>query len=148
MCPDGSRLTGLSHTGGRGLCATSDLRAAGGHTVVRDERHVPPGGDWASGYTKFQCPGGQFLIGYALRGARVSAGLCAPARTALPAGVGRTVWFDRGDARPPGDPGGDYALGHLKGQCLSTEYAAGIAFTTRAAARQGPAALLCRPLAG
>ncbi|MER6388191.1 cellulase family glycosylhydrolase [Streptomyces sp. NPDC001523] len=149
VCPDGSRLAGLSHTGGRGLCATSDLRAAaGGHTVVRDERHVPPGGDWASGYTKFQCPGGQFLIGYALRGARVSAGLCAPARTALPPGAGRTVWFDRGDARPPGDPGGDYAFGHLKGQCLSTEYAAGIAFTTRAAARQGPAALLCRPLAG
>ncbi|MCX4695041.1 cellulase family glycosylhydrolase [Streptomyces sp. NBC_01408] len=148
VCPDGARLAGLSHTGGRGLCATSDLRAAaGGHTVVRDERYVPPGGDWAGGYTKFQCPAGQFLTGYSLRGQRLSAALCAPARTALPAG-GRTLWFDRGDNRPPGAPGADYASGHYKGQCLPGEYAAGIAFTTRAAARPSPAALLCRPLPG
>ncbi|MGE7383924.1 glycoside hydrolase family 5 protein [Streptomyces sp. NPDC004126] len=147
VCPDGARLTGLSHTGGRGLCTTSDLRApAGGHTVVRDEAHVPPGGDWATGYTKLQCPAGQFLIGYSLRGERVSAALCAPARTALPAAAGRTLWFDRGDNRPPGAGGGDYARGHYKGQCAPTEYAAGIAFTTRAASRPSPAALLCRPL--
>ncbi|MEU9379342.1 cellulase family glycosylhydrolase [Streptomyces sp. NPDC048255] len=148
VCPDGARLAGLSHTGGRGLCTTSDLRAAaGGHTVVRDERYVPPGGDWAGGYTKFQCPAGQFLTGYSLRGQRLSAALCAPARTALPAG-GRTLWFDRGDNRPPGAPGADFASGHYKGQCQSGEYAAGIAFTTRAASRPSPAALLCRPLPG
>ncbi|MGW7104818.1 glycoside hydrolase family 5 protein [Streptomyces xanthophaeus] len=148
VCPDGSGLAGLSHTGGRGLCATSGLRAAtGGNTVVRDEAYVPPGGDWAGGYTKFQCPAGQFLTGYSLRGQRVSAALCAPARSALPAG-GRTVWFDRGDNRPPGGPGADFASGHYKGQCLPTEYAAGIAFTTRAGARPSPAALLCRPLPG
>lgn len=126
-----------------------DLRPAGpgrGQTVVRDETYVPPGGDWAGGYTKFQCPGGQFLIGYSLRGERVSAALCAPARTALPAGAGRTVWFDRGDNRPAGAGGGDFASGHYKGQCLPGEYAAGIAFTTRAASRPSPAALLCRPL--
>lgn len=146
VCPDGARLAGLGHTGGRGLCTTSDLRApTGGHTVVRDEAYVPAGGDWATGYTKFQCPSGQFLIGYSLRGERVSAALCAPSRTALPTG-GRTLWFDRGDNRPPGGPGGEYAYGDYKGQCLPTEYAAGIAFTTRAASRPGPAALLCRPL--
>ncbi len=148
VCPDGARLAGLAHTGGRGLCTTSDLRApTGGHTVVRDERYVPAGGDWATGYTKFQCPAGQFLIGYSLRGERVSAALCAPARTALP-GAGRTLWFDRGDNRPPGGPGGDFGHGNFKGQCLPTEYAAGIAFTTRAATRPSPAALLCRPLPG
>ncbi|MER5871923.1 cellulase family glycosylhydrolase [Streptomyces sp. NPDC002044] len=146
VCPDGSRLAGLAHTGGRGLCSTSDLRApAGGHTVVRDEAYVPQGGDWATGYTKLQCPAGQFLTGYSRRGDRVSAALCAPARAVLPGG-GRTLWFDRGDNRPPGGPGADFATGHLKGQCLPTEYAAGIAFTTRAAARPSPAALLCRPL--
>ncbi|OEJ30702.1 hypothetical protein [Streptomyces subrutilus] len=68
--PDGARLAGLGHTGGRGLCAGSDLRAAtGGHTVVRCETHVPPRADH----------------------------------------------------------------GHHKGQGLATAYAAGIAFTTRAA---------------
>ncbi|WP_030960865.1 glycoside hydrolase family 5 protein [Streptomyces sp. NRRL S-378] len=148
VCPDGSRLGGLSHTGGRALCTGSGLRAPeGGHTVVRDERYVPAGGDWATGYTKLQCPAGQFLIGHSLRGERVSAALCAPARTSLPAG-GRTLWFDRGDNRPPGGPGGEFALGHYKGQCLTTEYAAGIAFTTRFASRPSPAALLCRPLPG
>jgi aryl-phospho-beta-D-glucosidase BglC (GH1 family) len=146
VCPDGSLLAGLAHTGGRGLCTTAALRApAGGNTVVRDESHVPPGGDWARGYTKFQCPADRFLIGYSVRGERVSAALCAPARTALPGG-GRTVWFDRGDNRPAGSPGGEFAYGHYKGQCLPTEYAAGIAFTTRVGSRPSPAALLCRPL--
>ncbi|MBW5486349.1 glycoside hydrolase family 5 protein, partial [Streptomyces bambusae] len=149
VCPDGSRLAGLSHTGGRGLCTTSDLRSAtGAHTVVTDESHVPPGGDWATGYTKFACPQDRFLIGWSVRGERVSAALCAPARTALPAGGGRTVWFDRGDNRPSGAAGlgGDFAYGHYKGQCLPGEYAAGIAFTTRWGSRPSPAALLCRPV--
>ncbi|MFJ1865270.1 glycoside hydrolase family 5 protein [Streptomyces sp. NPDC088097] len=147
VCPDGSRLAGLGHTGGRGLCVGSDLRSASpGQTVVRDEAYVPPGGDWASGYTKLQCPAGQFLTGYSLRGQRVSAALCVPARTVLPAGAGRTVWFDRSDNRPAGAAGGDFASGHYKGQCGLAEYAAGIAFTTRAAALPSPAALLCRPL--
>ncbi|MFG2665045.1 glycoside hydrolase family 5 protein [Streptomyces sp. NPDC048387] len=146
VCPDGARLAGLSHTGGRGLCSTSALRApGGGQTVVRDESSVPPGGDWATGYTKLQCPAGQFLIGYSLRGDRVSAALCAPAGVPL-AGSARTVWFDRGDDRPAGAPGGDYAWGHFKGQCAPTEYAAGIAFTARAGFRPSPASLLCRAL--
>ncbi|MEU6773738.1 cellulase family glycosylhydrolase [Streptomyces sp. NPDC046759] len=153
VCPDGLRLTGLGHTGGRGLCTDTagsgpggDLRAAtGGQTVVTDERHVPPGGDWASGYTKLQCPQGDFLIGYSVRGERVSAALCVPARSPL-AGAGRTVWFDRSDNRPADAAGGDFAYGDYKGQCADDEYAAGIAFTTRLGSRPGPDALLCRRL--
>ncbi|WP_442785727.1 glycoside hydrolase family 5 protein [Actinacidiphila sp. DG2A-62] len=149
VCTDGLRLIGLSHDGGRGLCTDAgapDPRAdAGGQSVVTDESYVPPGGDWASGYTKFQCPAGDFLIGYSLRGSRVSAALCVPGRTAL-AGAGRTVWFDRSDARPADAAGGDFAVGHYKGQCARDEYAAGIAFTTRVGSAQGPAALLCRAL--
>ncbi|MBJ7907482.1 glycoside hydrolase family 5 protein [Streptomyces sp. DSM 110735] len=148
-CPDGLRLIGLSHTGGRGLCTDAgafDLRAAdGGQTVVNDERYVPSGGDWASGYTKFQCPSGAFLIGYSLRGERVSAAVCAPGKGAL-GGSGRTVWFDRSDNRPSDGAGGDFAEGNYKGQCAVNEYAAGIAFTTRLGSRPGPAALLCRTL--
>ncbi|MFJ9896711.1 glycoside hydrolase family 5 protein [Streptomyces sp. NPDC091280] len=150
-CPDGLRLIGLGHTSGRGLCTdvtAGDLRAANGaQTVVTDERNVPSGGDWASGYTKLQCPQGQFLIGYSHRGTRTSAALCAPAGTAL-AGTGRTVWFDRSDNRPAGSDAGDFAVGDYKGQCGPDEYAAGIAYTTRVGSSPGPAALLCRRLAG
>ncbi|MDQ0808914.1 endoglucanase [Streptomyces sp. B3I7] len=146
-CPDGLRLIGLSHAGGRGLCTDAeagDLRAADGtHTVVTDERNVPQGGDWAGGYTKFQCPSDSYLIGYSRRGSRVSAALCAPARTSLGT-TGRTLWFDRSDNRP--DSGGDFASGNYKGQCADDEYAAGIAFTTRVGSAGGPDALLCRRL--
>ncbi|MET7288067.1 cellulase family glycosylhydrolase [Streptomyces sp. NPDC005573] len=148
-CPDGTRLAGLGHTSGRGLCTDADagdLRAAdGAQTVVTDERYVPSGGDWASGYTKYQCPSGAFLIGYSVRGERVSAALCAPGRGSL-GGGGRTVWFDRSDNRPADASGGDFAYGDYKGQCGVHEYAAGIAFTTRLGSRPGPAALLCRTL--
>jgi hypothetical protein len=75
----------------------------------------------------------------------LSAALCAPAR--IPLGVtGRTVWFDRSDNRPADMAGGDFAYGAYKGQCSANEYAAGIAFTTRAGSTAGPAALLCTPL--
>ncbi|MGQ4430778.1 MULTISPECIES: glycoside hydrolase family 5 protein [unclassified Streptomyces] len=147
-CPDGLRLIGLGHTSGRGLCTdvtAGDLRAAdGAQSVVTDERNVPQGGDWASGYTKLQCTQGQFLIGYSHRGVRTSAALCAPAGVAL-AGTGRTVWFDRSDNRPAG--GGDFASGDYKGQCADDEYAAGIAYTSRVGSSPGPAALFCRQLA-
>ncbi|MGW1163525.1 glycoside hydrolase family 5 protein [Streptomyces sp. NPDC002519] len=148
-CPDGLRLTGLGHTAGRALCTditAGDLRAAGdAQTVVTDERYVPQGGDWASGYTKLQCPTGDFLIGYSHRGGRVSAALCVPARGQLGT-AGRTVWFDRSDNRPADAAGGDFAYGDYKGQCADDEYAAGIAFTTRLGSTAGPAALLCRKL--
>ncbi len=151
-CPDGERLIGLSHTRGRGLCTDAPtagpLHTPGSvPTVVRDERHVPAGGDWAPGYGKLQCPDGHFLTGYSLRGAGVSAALCTPARTALGTG-GSTVWFDRGDNRPPDGPGGDFAHGHYKGQCPSRSYAAGIAYTSRLGHLGRPDALLCRPLTG
>ncbi|GAA1083367.1 glycoside hydrolase family 5 protein [Kitasatospora arboriphila] len=150
VCPDGERLAGVAHTGGRGLCTDTatggDLRAATGEAVVvRDERNVPAGGDWASGYTKYQCAQGQYLIGYSLRGSRVSAVLCATARRPLGTGT-RTVWFDRGDNRPSAGPGGEFAYGAYKGQCAPTEYAAGLAFTTRIGSSGTPDALLCRPL--
>ncbi|OLZ74643.1 glycoside hydrolase [Streptomyces sp. IMTB 2501] len=151
-CPDGLRLIGLGHTSGRGLCTDStgggpgDPRAAaGGQTVVTDERYVPASGDWASGYAKLQCPEGSFLVGYSARGERVSAALCVPARNPL-AGAGRTVWFDRSDNRPTGAAGGDFVYGDYKGQCGDDEYAAGIAYTTRVGSRPGPDALLCRRL--
>ncbi|MGX1507418.1 UNVERIFIED_CONTAM: hypothetical protein RKD43_006043 [Streptomyces graminofaciens] len=112
---------------------------------MRDERHVRPGGDWASGYTKLQCPAGHFLTGYSVRGSAVSAALCAAARTPLGTG-GRTVWFDRGDNRPPEARGGDFAHGRFKGQCADDEYAAGIAYTGRVGSSRTPDALLCQKL--
>ncbi|MFG2965736.1 glycoside hydrolase family 5 protein [Streptomyces sp. NPDC048288] len=149
VCPDGLRLIGLAHSGGRGLCTDAtagDLRAAGtAQTVVTDERYVPAGGDWASGYTKFQCPAGQFVIGYSRRGERVSAALCTPAGRTLGTG-GRTLWFDRSDNRPADGAGDDYAYGAYKGQCAADEYLAGIAFTTRVGSTPGPAAVRCVPL--
>ncbi|MGW5234769.1 glycoside hydrolase family 5 protein [Streptomyces nodosus] len=150
VCPDGQRLLGVSHTGNRGLCtdvSTGPLTSpAGVHEVVTDERHVAPGQDWASGYTKLQCAEGQFLTGYSVRGSAVSAALC----TAAPAGVlgtsGRTVWFDRGDNRGVSPRGGDFAYGRYKGQCADDEYLAGIAYTGRVGSSGTPDALYCRKL--
>ncbi|MFJ5266619.1 glycoside hydrolase family 5 protein [Streptomyces sp. NPDC088387] len=148
VCPDGQRLVGLAHTGNRGLC--SDVTAGGlwapggGHEVVGDERHVR--GDWASGYTKLQCPEGSFMTGYGVRGAAVSSALCAAAPSGRLAGSGRTVWFDRGDNRGPAPRGGDFANGSYKGQCADDEYAAGVAFTGRVGSSRTPDALYCRKL--
>ncbi|BCL29512.1 glycoside hydrolase family 5 protein [Streptomyces aurantiacus] len=151
VCPDGQRLLGLSHTGNRGLC--SDVTAgplrdpAGGHEVVRDERYVKAGGDWASGYTKLQCPDGDFLTGYSVRGAAVSAALCAAAPPGAISGTsGRTVWFDRGDNRGSAPKGGDFGNGHYKGQCGDDEYVAGVAYTGRVGSSRTPDAVLCRGL--
>ncbi|NUL13320.1 glycoside hydrolase family 5 protein [Streptomyces lunaelactis] len=149
VCPDGQRLLGLSHTGNRGLCSdvSTVLGAVGGHEVVVDERHVTPGQDWASGYTKLQCPAGHFLTGHSVRGSAVSAALCAEAPSgSIPGTTGRTVWFDRGDNRGSAPKGGDFAHGHYKGQCADDEYAAGIAFTGRVGSARTPDALYCRTL--
>lgn len=150
-CPDGLRLAGLSHTGNRGLC--TDARAGalddpgGAHEVVKDERHVAPGRDWASGYTKFQCADGHFLTGYSVRGAAVSSALCRKATPGTLTGTGgRTVWFDRADNRGTSPNGGDFARGHYKGQCADDEYAAGMAWTGRIGSARTPDALYCRPL--
>ncbi|GAA4546448.1 glycoside hydrolase family 5 protein [Amycolatopsis samaneae] len=138
-CPDGQRVIGLGHTGGRGLC-TGSWPAPSGYTVVRDESYVDT--DWAVGYTKVQCPPGQFLAGYSLTGNAFSAALCGKA-TGL-GRHGRTVWFDRGDNRPSGAPGGEFASGAYKGQCASNEYVAGVAYTGRVGSSKTPDALLCR----
>jgi hypothetical protein len=131
------RLTGLAHTGGRGLC-TGTLPTPTAYSVVRDESSVDT--DWASGYTKAQCPPDHAVVGYSVRGAAGSAVLCGRSPTPL----GRTVWFDRGDNRPAGDPGGDFASGSYKGQCAPGEYVAGVAYTGRVGSSRTPDALLCR----
>ncbi|MFB9909184.1 glycoside hydrolase family 5 protein [Allokutzneria oryzae] len=141
-CPDGQRLTGLARTGGHGLCTDAGLVADSlAHQVVRDERHVTS--DWASGYTKFQCPPAHVMTGYAMRGADMSSVLCQ--RVSRPLGTGgRTVWFDRGDNRPAGARGGDFAHGRFKGQCAETEYVGGVAWTGRVVGRaRTPDALYC-----
>lgn len=139
-CPDGQRLVGLAHTGNRGLC-TGTLPTPTAYVVVRDESFVDT--DWASGYTKAQCPPDHAVVGYSVRGAAVSAVLCG--RSPTPLGrTGHTVWFDRGDNRPAGDPGGDFASGHYKGQCAPGEYVAGVAYTGRVGSSRTPDALLCR----
>ncbi len=142
-CPDGERLVGLGHTGNRGLC-TDGPTAGSGYTVVHDESYVDI--DWARGYTKLQCPANTFMTGYSVRGADLSSVLCTPATRALGTG-GRTVWFDRGDNRPSAPNGGDFAYGNYKGQCAASEYAAGVAYTSRVfSPGKEPDALLCRPL--
>ena len=143
VCPDGESLTGLSHTGGRGLCTDGSPQwGAGAAVVVRGEDYVDT--DWASGYTKLQCPARSLAVGYSVRGADVSALLCGPADAALGAG-GRTVWFDRGDNRPSDGPGGDFAAGHYKGQCETSEYVAGVAYSARITSPgKEPDAILCR----
>ncbi|MFE7069673.1 glycoside hydrolase family 5 protein [Streptomyces sp. NPDC057620] len=151
VCPDGQRLLGLGHTGNRGLCSdvtTGPLaNAAGAPEVVKDERYVPPGGDWASGYTKLQCADGRFVSGYAVRGAAVSSVLCAAAPGGVITGTaGRTVWFDRGDNRGAAPKGGDFANGRYKGQCADDEYVAGVAYTGRIGSSRTPDALFCRKL--
>ncbi|WP_406286580.1 glycoside hydrolase family 5 protein [Embleya sp. NBC_00896] len=144
-CSDGERLIGLSHHDGRGLCTDAGgVVPSAPATVVWDERNVTY--DWAGGYTKVQCPTGQMMVGYSLRGTAFASALCAPAPVGATAS--RTVWFDRGDNRPAGDPGGEFAAGNYKGQCATNEYAAGVAYTGRFGQPQKyPAALYCRSLA-
>ena len=141
-CPDGQRLAGLAHTGNRALCTGG--RDWTTHQVVRGEQYVTS--DWASRYTKLQCPAGSLLVGYSVRGAAMSSALCASSPDAAGTSAGRTVWFDRSDNRPDGNPGGEFATGRYKGQCATNEYVAGIAYTGRAFSSRTPDALFCRSL--
>ncbi|MER5325930.1 glycoside hydrolase family 5 protein [Streptosporangium roseum] len=144
-CPDDQRLIGISQKGQGGLCTdagVANLWGSGDATVVTSENVTT---DWASGFTKYQCPAGSFMSGYSLRGDKVSAVLCAPGRVPL-AGAGRTLWDDRGNSRPASGEGGDYATGYYKAQCASDEYAAGVAFSTKIGRYGTPDALYCRKL--
>lgn len=146
-CPDGLRLVGVSRTGSRGLCTDygygNGLWTSGNPTVtVNSQQYVSP--DWASGYTKYQCPQDHYVVGFSVRGSTLSSVLCARAGRSLGTGTSTTRWFDRGDNIPAGSPGGDFHSGQYKGVCNADEYIAGIAFTTRIFANPAPAAIYCR----
>jgi endoglucanase len=148
-CPDGLRLIGLSRSN-RALCTDNALGSIWDTSntavkIVKDQSFVTniQGGDWASGYTKFQCPANMFVIGYSVRGSVVSSVVCAPATKTLGQGGTGTRWFDQGDARPSSPKGGDFNSGQFKGQCEDGEYVAGVAFTTRIGSSGNPAAILC-----
>jgi hypothetical protein len=125
-CPQNEKLVGISHTGNRGLCVSGPQWSS--TTRVTNEQHVT--NDWASGYTKLQCPAGNAAVGYANFTL-----VCAPVAQGTQT---RVLWFDRGDNRP--DQGGDWANGHYKGQCAQDEHIAGVAYNWR----RTPDALLCR----
>jgi hypothetical protein len=147
-CPDAERLMGLGRSDSRGLCTDNlePVKSSGAWTVVTDERYVTEG-DWASGYSKLQCPDDTFAVGYSVHSNAMSALLCAPAGRSLSMS-GRDVWFDRGDNRPAGggSTASDWAPGYYKGQCADNEYAAGVGFTWNWNQGGVPDVLLCRPL--
>jgi hypothetical protein len=147
-CPDTERLMGLGRSDSRGLCTDSSepAKRAAAWTIVTDERYVTEG-DWASGYSKLQCPDNTFAVGYSVHSNAMAALLCAPSATPLPTS-GRDVWFDHGDNRPAGggSTASDWAPGYYKGQCADDEYVAGVAYTWQWAEGGVPDALLCRPL--
>ncbi|KAJ7733689.1 putative cellulase [Mycena metata] len=146
ICPDGLRLTGLSHGSTRGLCSDVTFgklwASSFANEVVYDERHVT--NDWASGYTKYTCPPNYFVSGWAIRGVKLSTVMCAEAATTLGTN-GRTVWFNQGDNLADAF-GGDFANGEYKGTCAVNEYIGGVAFTTslfNADADGAPDAIYC-----
>jgi endoglucanase len=146
-CPDDLRLIGLSHEKDRGLCTDStygtQLWNANKDTViVRNQGNITT--DWASSYTKLQCPQDHYVIGYSIHGTKVSTIVCAASDRQGGLGTNaRTIWFNRGDSRTDGNTGGDWAESDYKGQCGGNEYIAGVAFTTKNSPGY-PAALLCQ----
>ncbi|KAG8816414.1 hypothetical protein FRC17_000339 [Serendipita sp. 399] len=147
-CNDDMRLIGLSRKSHRGLCTdavygTELWNGARESVTVTNEQFVTT--DWAARYSKLQCPSDHYVVGYAIRGARMSSVLCA--KTSRPGGLGgngRTVWFDKGDNRADGSLGGEFALSDYKGQCSTNEYVAGIAYTLRGLNAGWPAAIYCK----
>ncbi|PJZ68120.1 glycosyl hydrolase family 5 [Leptospira perolatii] len=141
-CHDGFRLNGLSRDH-RALCTDSnygklwnDNHAYNVQAVNETPTRSHNTGDWASGFTKYECPANYYVSGYSKRSWGTSGILCAQAKVQLGNSC-RTVWFDRGDNRTS-TKGGDFANGSYKGQCGEDEYVAGVA------QRDGNAsALLC-----
>ncbi|KAG8772798.1 hypothetical protein FRC16_005553, partial [Serendipita sp. 398] len=111
--------------------------------TVTNERFVST--DWAATFSKLECPANHYVIGYAIRGARMSSVSCAKTkREGGLGGNGRTIWFDKGDNRADGNLGGEFALSDYKGQCRTNEYVAGIAYTLRGLNSGWPAAIYCK----
>jgi hypothetical protein len=139
-CPAGFRMLGLSQDQ-RALCGDLAPRIGdsfGDRSVqaVNESPRVHPVGDWAGGFTKYECPLNYYGAGFTKHWWGTSGVLCLRANRTLGLSC-RTLWFDHGDARASGR-GGDFAGGSYKGQCSDAEYLAGIA------QRNGSAsALLC-----
>ncbi len=138
-CPDTMRLAGMSQDH-RALCtdeASAELLKPAPLTVVAvSESSSLAQGDWASGFTKYECPPQQMVLGFSKHYWGSSGILCSPAQRPLSSSC-TTRWFDREDGRGS-VKGGDFASGSRKGQCADHEYVAGLA------QRDGKAsALLC-----
>lgn len=129
-CPTSMRMVGLSRDH-RALC--SDIGAASlaqpasplRVTAVNETTQLPLG-DWANGFTKYECPQQYFVIGFSKHPWGTSGVLCAPSRRPLSYGSCNTLWFDQADQRAS-LAGGDWARKSYKGQCADREYMAGLA---------------------
>jgi aryl-phospho-beta-D-glucosidase BglC (GH1 family) len=140
-CPDGHRLLGVSRNQ-RALCGNltyqnlwQEQRFVVQAVDETRERHHATG-DWASGFTKYECPPNHYAAGLTKHHWGSSGLLCAESTRPL-GNACRTSWFDRGDQRAS-EAGGDWARNAYKGQCADHEYLAGLA------QRDGKAsALLC-----
>ncbi|KAG8841843.1 hypothetical protein FRB91_004636 [Serendipita sp. 411] len=147
-CNDDMRLIGISRKMHRGLCTDAMyggqlLDSSAPSVTVTNERFVST--DWAATFSKLECPANHYVIGYAIRGARMSSVSCAKTkREGGLGGNGRTIWFDKGDNRADGNLGGEFALSDYKGQCRTNEYVAGIAYTLRGLNSGWPAAIYCK----
>ncbi|MFB5649628.1 glycoside hydrolase family 5 protein [Leptospira wolffii] len=141
-CPDGYRLNGLSQNQ-KALCTDINFgllwnsnRAYNVQAVNETGTRYHGTGDWAGGFTKYECPQNYYVSGFSKRWWGTSGILCSSANRSLGNSC-RTAWFDRGDSRSSAK-GGDFASGSYKGQCADNEYLAGVA------QRNGSAsALLC-----
>ncbi|TGK06127.1 glycosyl hydrolase family 5 [Leptospira fletcheri] len=141
-CSDGYRLNGLSQDQ-RALCTDvnygnlwAQSRSYNVQSVNETSTRYHGTGDWAGGFTKYECPQNYYVSGFSKRWWGTSGILCAQSNRSLGNSC-RTLWYNQGDNRTS-TRGGDWASGSYKGQCDDNEYVAGMA------QRNGSAsALLC-----
>lgn len=136
-CPDGYHMAGASRYNRassygryRILCSNQyygSLWSAGDPISVQGPNESPRyrGGDWAGGYTKYECPIGYFATGATKLWWGTSGLLCARANRPL-GNICRTIWFDNGDNRSS-QKAGDWATNAYKGQAADNEYVVGLA---------------------
>ncbi|RZU38601.1 aryl-phospho-beta-D-glucosidase BglC (GH1 family) [Fluviicoccus keumensis] len=136
-CPDGYHMAGAARydrtwSNGRFriLCSNQNfgnLWSAGDATATFGvyENTWYRGYDWASGYTKYECPQGYYAAGMGKLWWGSSHVMCAKANRPLGNNC-RTVWFNGGSNRGS-EKGGNWATGAYKGQVGRTEYVAGFA---------------------